>query len=311
MIACGLTFGTSCHTTDHGPKLHASKGSWHLLAMARVQELRELVLLREEELRYAQWKLEDAKTRLKNAEGEEWARELDDAQAAVQAQSAVEGKAAGPAPPWKKREAAAQGEPVPQKPAPPGEPAPQKHAPPITPMVVIQIPDHTEPPQAAPHQAADAQAAHHPAAYPTAAPHLAAHAELHQDAPAPSGANKAHTNKISAESLMNVAKQAASRVAESKDCQNQFPPVPPAVPPAGKTFEEMGLPIPPAPPPAENVATLCPIRCDCGEACTRIERMLQEQQRCPEYARKRLKHNNHKRSACQLQWLQNKRRSKR
>ena len=44
-----------------------------------VQELRELVLVREDELKFAQWKLDDAKKRLQEAEGLEWAWELETA----------------------------------------------------------------------------------------------------------------------------------------------------------------------------------------------------------------------------------------
>lgn len=42
-----------------------------------VQELRELVLIREDELKFAQWKLDDAKKRLQEAEALEWAWELE------------------------------------------------------------------------------------------------------------------------------------------------------------------------------------------------------------------------------------------
>lgn len=44
-----------------------------------VQELRELVLVREEELKFAQWKLGDAKKRLQEAEALEWACEIESA----------------------------------------------------------------------------------------------------------------------------------------------------------------------------------------------------------------------------------------
>ena len=55
--------------------------------MANIRELQELVMVREEELRYATWRLDDARRRLQLAEAEQWATEIEkdlEAKAALQ-----------------------------------------------------------------------------------------------------------------------------------------------------------------------------------------------------------------------------------
>ena len=220
--------------------------------MATIRELQELVLIREEELQYATWKLEEARKRLQVAEAEEWAEEIEkdlEATAALQA-------APKPAqrPPWH-------------------QPSNVTHT---TNMEKAEPEKEIkEEPQevTSPAEEKDGQAAPVPTS--------------------PQG------TKLTAnvDSLVQSAMRAASKQQESQSSSKHGYT-------AGRT--ENRLPTPPRPPPPESVRSMCPVPCACGEACTRVERMLRQQANTP-FARRRLKHNNHTCDSCQEGWYQRKR----
>ena len=65
---------------------------------------------------------------------------------------------------------------------------------------------------------------------------------------------------------------------------------------ARKQISEAGLPQPPPVPEEKAPSPTCPMTCDCGQPCTRIERMIRHG------TRNFLKHRHHKCDRCQDSW---------
>ena len=221
---------------------------------ATVRELKELVLVREDEFRYAEWKLEDARKRLRQAEAEEWAMEIEEA--AQQNTQEAKGQSQGGhltqpevEPPETPKEPSKDPEPRTRRPLPqpikPAEPTVQAQPQKITVNVLVDAAMRADAKYAAQVQAASSQSS--------------CEQQQHQQTPEPDGS----------------------------------------------AFAAYNINEPPPPPPPEQTRSMCPIPCQCGEPCTRIERMLQEQ-KTNAYARTRLKHGNHTCSTCQLAWYRNK-----
>ena len=216
-----------------------------------IRELQELVLVREEELRYATWKLEDARKRLQLAEAEEWAAEIErelEAKAALQA-------------------------------------APKPAARPV--QVQSCNTEKTED-----MEMADQNVKEEPNEPPSPVEVQDGHAP--PVPPAPQG------TKLTADvhTLVQSAMRAASKQQEGSQSSGKNTHV--------EEKSDNRLPTPPRPPPPEQVRSMCPVPCQCGEACTRVERMLRQQANTP-FARRRLRHNNHTCDACQDTWIQRKR----
>ena len=227
--------------------------------MANIRELQELVMVREEELRYATWRLDDARRRLQLAEAEQWATEIEkdlEAKAALQ-----------PAP----------------KPPPPKAPL---NSPPQEDTRMQEQEVKEEP------------------AEPTSP---AVEDETEQVLPVPTGGKK---NKLTAnvDLLVQSAMRAAAKQQECTADQTEKTSSAPSTATSNASANPGTCSVltPPPPPPPESVRTMCPVACACGEACTRVERMLRQQASTP-FARTRLKHSNHTCDTCQEAFIQRKR----
>ena len=248
----------------------------------RVQELRILVEEREEEYDYASWKLTQARKRLEQAVAEEWAEELEmDAakRQCVQRSNAPEEAAASGLLLTTKKEELGDGEKVKNDDGKKLDDG-KKDEEPISvkeePESELSEADYVE-------EEVD--------------PHVADAAGGGANSMSWRGPPKA--NKITAENLLNFAKQADQQNPGMAPSESPAPPAPTA-----EDFHKMNLPVPPPPltPPDAGPAPLCPVKCRCGRPCTRVERMLEQQAKNMPGARTRLRHHNHTCSSCQAVW---------
>ena len=326
-----------------GPSLNALAGFTSVIMSAEVRELTELVLVREEEFRYAEWKLTDARKRLKVAQDHEAATAE---RTKAEAQAAATAKAASPTPDVKK-------EPQTEEPSPSNRPEQQRDnatKPEQEQRGHAKLPEHEQrdhaaadhPKEAAPGDIKPGDIKYEEMQPPTSPQEHHDKRDQHNDkkrrepasseedqppaehghgrftwsvrpepepknldagrlfdkfmrppstsATSESGARASDESKaprFTAQSLVNAAMRADARQDSGYGMAD--------------TPESHGLLPPPPPPPPERVQTMCPTPCDCGKPCTRIERMLRQQQACA-YARTRLKHNNHTCDECQESW---------
>ena len=276
-----------------------------------VGELRELVAAREEELRYAHWKLADAKKRLEAAEAHEAATAERQQAAATATAAAVKVGAVKPEAdpngleqshahhPEQKQEL----QHTPKQEEEEDEEEEEEEASLISEYEEIQPNESTHGDKSSEENGHEHDRQHKDKShksepdtpvYPwTVLPeHVKVDAgAVNEKSMTPSCASGSGARASGANKAPKFA--GAARRADSTQQHSGY----------GKadTPERHGLLPPPPPPPPEQVKTMCPTPCGCGKPCTRVERMIRQQHSSP-FARTRLKHNNHACDVCQQEW---------